>query len=248
MGIKSSATLYASYQFIKLLSKPFSEWPAFKNGTIDKKGNIIKKNHKDPDFSRFHVLVRNIKRIINKIPFASSSIGSFASALWLLKEETGLDFTQKMADHFNVDLQLNESDIDIICIRDKMYIRNNRIIIVNDKIGQISDIPILEGIDFITKERVIFVETELEEILMENNTTANIPTGPDSVFMNKPVFNCPDDTFYGCIQGRKKHKKWKTTLGDTETLGRIKSWKGQSRKNTDFILKNNKTSEMIMLN
>ena len=78
-------------------------------------------------------------------------------------------------------------------------------------------------------------------------TTANIPTGPYSVFMSKPVFDCSLNTFSGCVQGRKKHKKWKTVLIDNDTITKVKGLQDQSAKHKTFILRNKSTGEMVSL-
>ena len=39
----STVDLYIVYQFIRRLATPFKEWPAYKTGVIDERGNIKKK-------------------------------------------------------------------------------------------------------------------------------------------------------------------------------------------------------------
>ena len=40
--------LYKVYEFLKRLATPFEKWPAYKEGIIDKEGNIlIKKNDRN---------------------------------------------------------------------------------------------------------------------------------------------------------------------------------------------------------
>ena len=38
----STVDLYIVYQFIRRLATPFKEWPAYKTGVIDERGNIKK--------------------------------------------------------------------------------------------------------------------------------------------------------------------------------------------------------------
>ena len=46
------------------------------------------------EYSYFHRLVFNLKRIIEKVPFGKTAFASYAVALLLLKEETNLDQEQ----------------------------------------------------------------------------------------------------------------------------------------------------------
>lgn len=79
------------YRFLKLMATSFSEWPAFKEGVIDKDGKILvpkaKRSLKQKDsFSVFDILVRNLKMIVEKIPGGKTSLAKYAVALYLIKE------------------------------------------------------------------------------------------------------------------------------------------------------------------
>lgn len=96
MGISRAADLYYTYRFLKTLITPWEEMDAFKEGIIDENGkNLIKTkdlttNDQKDAFTTFHRLVFNIKRILEKVPFGKSRIASYAAALYLLREETGM--------------------------------------------------------------------------------------------------------------------------------------------------------------
>jgi hypothetical protein len=82
------------YRFIKLLVTPFDETDAFKLGVIDASGKLKIKTDKmtseqKASYTLFHRLVFNIKRLIEKIPGGKSKIGTYAAALFLLKEQMG---------------------------------------------------------------------------------------------------------------------------------------------------------------
>jgi hypothetical protein len=84
------------YKFIKLLVTPFDETEAFKLGVIDARGKLLIKTDKMTSeqansYTLFHRLVMNIKRLIEKIPGGKSKIGTYAAALFLLKEQLGDD-------------------------------------------------------------------------------------------------------------------------------------------------------------
>ena len=83
---------YLAYQFIKLLTTPWSETEAFKNGIIDDKGNKLKKSNQlktdaeKKSFTVFHKIIFNLKRILEKFPGGRSRIATYAAAMALLKE------------------------------------------------------------------------------------------------------------------------------------------------------------------
>ena len=84
--------LFVTYRFLKLLVTPWKKQEAYKLGIIDDKGkNLIKsKDFEREDqrtaFTLLHRLVFNCKRIMQKIPFVRSQLGTYATALFLLKE------------------------------------------------------------------------------------------------------------------------------------------------------------------
>jgi hypothetical protein len=69
---------------------------AFDLGVIDDQGKTLKKaaDRKTPQeksaYTVFHRLVFNVKRLLNKLPFGKSKLASYASALFLIKENTDL--------------------------------------------------------------------------------------------------------------------------------------------------------------
>jgi hypothetical protein len=80
---------FIAFKFLRLLTKPWKEWDAYKMGIIDENGKVIKKNKTSEEkkvFSKFHVLIKNLKRLMEKVPGGKSKIGSYAIALKLLKE------------------------------------------------------------------------------------------------------------------------------------------------------------------
>ena len=100
MGISRAADLYYTYRFLKTLITPWKDMEAFDLGIIDEKGNNLIKtrdlntNDQKDAFTTFHRLVFNIKRIMEKVPFGKSRIASYAAALYLLREETGMSEEQ----------------------------------------------------------------------------------------------------------------------------------------------------------
>lgn len=84
--------LFLVYQFIKRLATPFKEWPAYKEGIIDERGNILipKKERRlkkqREAFQTFDLLVLKLKKLLEKFPGGQSRLASYAAALWLIKE------------------------------------------------------------------------------------------------------------------------------------------------------------------
>lgn len=86
-------------RFLRLLTMPWEKTEAYKQGIIDDKGNILKRPRelKNSDekaaYTYFHRLVFNIRRLIEKLPI-NNKLSNYASALFLVKEETKLSDEQ----------------------------------------------------------------------------------------------------------------------------------------------------------
>ena len=90
--------LFVTYRFLRLLTTPFEKTDAFKLGIIDKNGNRVKlpKSTKPAvelatselknAYTILHKLVFNIKKIFAKVPGLRTKVGTYAAALFLLKD------------------------------------------------------------------------------------------------------------------------------------------------------------------
>ena len=88
--------LFVTYRFLKLLTTPFDKTDAFKFGVIDKDGNRIKNKDgsvevlRTPDekgaYTILHKLIFNIKKLFGKVPGLRTKVGTYAAALFLLKD------------------------------------------------------------------------------------------------------------------------------------------------------------------
>ena len=92
--------LFVTYRFIKLLVTPFDKMPAYKLGIIDKDGNRIMEktvsrgmqptvligDEQKSAYTILHKLVFNIKKIFGKVPGLRTKLGTYAAALFLLKD------------------------------------------------------------------------------------------------------------------------------------------------------------------
>lgn len=96
MGLlkKAADTVYA-FRFIRMLVLDWKDWDAYKAGIIDENGKRVKSVkidnlEKSSTWTPFIRLCANIKRLLSKVPGGGSRLGSFAAALFLIKEKTGM--------------------------------------------------------------------------------------------------------------------------------------------------------------
>ena len=94
--------LFVTYRFIKLLTTPFEKTDAYKLGIIDEKGNRVMPppiagvrqtkpatlgtSAEKNAYTILHKLVFNIKKLFAKIPGLRTKVGTYAAALFLLKD------------------------------------------------------------------------------------------------------------------------------------------------------------------
>ena len=94
--------LFVTYRFIKLLVTPFKDTDAFKLGIIDEDGNrvmppprggvrqtkpaALNTTAEKNAYTILHKLVFNIKKIFSKVPGLRTKLGTYAAALFLLKD------------------------------------------------------------------------------------------------------------------------------------------------------------------
>jgi len=114
--------LFVTYRFLKLLVTPWKKQEEYKQGIIDANGKTLIKSRdftKDDQrqaFTLLHRLVFNCKRIMSKIPLVRSQLGTYAAALFLLKE------------HYKIE-NLPEKQV-------TKYLLENNLIDINDKISE----------------------------------------------------------------------------------------------------------------
>ena len=90
--------LFVTYRFLKLLTTPFEKTDAYKLGIIDANGHRIKlpKSTKPAvelttselknSYTILHKLIFNIKKLFAKVPGLRTKVGTYAAALFLLKD------------------------------------------------------------------------------------------------------------------------------------------------------------------
>ena len=99
--------LFVTYRFIKILVTPFENQEAYKLGVIDKNGNrilipgsnkptILNTIAEKNSYTVLHKLVFNIKKIFSKVPGLRTKLGTYAAALFLLKDTFKEDVDPQM--------------------------------------------------------------------------------------------------------------------------------------------------------
>ena len=84
--------LFVAYRFLRILTTAWEDQEAFKHGIIDMDGKLLLKANtltKQEEKASFTMLPRhvfNLKRILHKIPGVRTKIGTYATALYLLKQ------------------------------------------------------------------------------------------------------------------------------------------------------------------
>jgi len=118
MGIISrAADTYYAYRFIKILSTDWEDMDAYELGIIDDEGNVLRKartlrtSEEKSAYTFFHRLVFGIKRILQKLPGGRTAAASYAAALFLIKEETGMSDKQLEVIFEKVGLDVNEMQL-----------------------------------------------------------------------------------------------------------------------------------------
>ena len=163
---ESAVDLFITYKFVRLLVTPWKKTEAFDAGVIDDKGKLLVKvkdqtNTQEKTYTVFHRLVFNMKRILEKIPFGSSMIKSYAAALFLLREETGMaeeDILKVLEDMgHNTSIDINEEHKELHegqHILNHDILENNKGTIVNldsiDPVGYFAGVPIYK-----TRENIL---------------------------------------------------------------------------------------------
>ncbi len=139
--IKSAADLTYTFRFIRMLVMDWKNWDAYKLGIIDENGKRQKSTKLDSDekksaYTPFIRLCANIKRLVSSIPGGGSKLGSFASALYLIKEK--YELTDSNLD--NIMSKVNLDVFDIMVEHTEWFILEDRRLspgiyrIYNDKI------------------------------------------------------------------------------------------------------------------
>lgn len=240
--ISSTLNKYYAYKFIFLLTQKWEDTKAYKEGIIDKNGNVLKKisqmnSSEKSTYNRFVRLVFSIKRMLQKIPFAQSTIGRYASAVALLQE----DYID------NCDMILME------------YITENNL--QKNAIFQQLPVYFFENVDYNSSNIKTYFGLLFDSdynLLSEMNTTAGIDMSPvkikrkdieesgDDNFAGSTVFNCNSDIFERCRLGKQKYHKYEKYVGSDEFGEKVREY-GRTFPQKPIVLRDSITGAMIYL-
>ena len=127
--LSRAADLGYAFRFLKLLTTPWEKLEAYKLGIVDKRGRNLKKakelktSEEKSAYTIFHRLVFNVKRLLQLIPGGKTKIASYAAALFLIKEHTGMS-EEKIEEIITKALDGNlEDDI----TESQWFIKNDRL-------------------------------------------------------------------------------------------------------------------------
>ncbi len=110
--------LFVTYRFLKLLVTPWNKQEAYKLGIIDKNGSRIKSkklvtSDEKSAFTLLHRLVFNCKRIMSKIPLVRTQLGTYVTALFLLKEHYGIRIPEQQVTKYLMENNMVNFDANV---------------------------------------------------------------------------------------------------------------------------------------
>ena len=191
MGIlKRAADITYTFRFIRMMAMDWKDWDAYKLGIIDENGKRQKNVKLDDDekksaYTTFIRLAANLKRLVAKLPGGGSKLGSFASALFLIKEKVGqkgiedickkcnievLDFLNEKNEWFLLDEKqlspgiyrvknaklINESCAELVWPKDQVRIQDECY-----PIGDVFGVDVYEALHVNTNKQVYVTASEL---------------------------------------------------------------------------------------
>ena len=191
MGIiKRAADLAYTFRFIRMMAMDWKSWDAYKLGIIDENGkrqrNVkLDNDEKKSAYTPFIRLAANLKRLVSNIPGGGSKLGSFASALFLIKEKVGekgiktickemdidvLDFLNEKNEWFLLEEKqlspgiykvqnpklLNESCAEMVWPKDQIRIKDDCY-----PVGDVFGVDIYEATHVNTEKKVFVTASEL---------------------------------------------------------------------------------------
>ena len=192
--IKRAADLTYTFRFIRMLVLDWKEWDAYKEGIISAEGkrnrNVkIDNDAKKSAYTPFIRLCANVKRLVSNIPGGSSKLGSFASALYLIKEHYKLNDKQIES----ITKKLGVDSVDVVLENNAWYMledgsigpgiyrlkenkllsknltemawRKDQVRIEDDcySIGSVFGIPIYEALPIKTNQKIHVTVNELDK-------------------------------------------------------------------------------------
>ncbi len=209
---------YLAYQFIKILTTPWEETEAYKNGVVDASGKQLKKSGdlktdaEKKSFTIFHKIIFNLKRILSKFPGGKSRIASYAAAMALLKENNE---------------NLKEEDLNLL--------ENLLIDYINKKEEELYESGIL------TEE---MGSGGIANSVGDGSKLGNFINNPYK-FSGMQIFKVDPDSFDKFMKGKKKYSRWDNFIRREDALHIRKYIKNNPTKRV--VLQDSQNGSMIIL-
>lgn len=168
------------FRFVRMLVMRWEDMDAYEFGIIDNNGKPLKKakdlksTPERNSYTPFVRLVFNIKRLLEKLPFGKTKLGSFAAALWLIKEQSDLNnaTVEALLDEMDVAFDLSE-DTQWFVVNDTIpngnYNLTEEIVsgITGEVIGRKGDTVSINNPDYVDQ----FMGVNIYECRVNNQTT-----------------------------------------------------------------------------
>lgn len=271
---------YIAYKFIVLLTTPWIKQDAYKLGLIDDKGKLVRKPETQEErkaYTTFHKLVFNLKRLLQKMPFGSWRLSSYAAALYLLRDQYGLDkdIVESIVRPHIKDLFLCEDTSHTLNpgkytlsyphpYNPTRYKQGDVVTISKDEIDQLFNTPLYRAKHHNTGDVIVVgsghVKAKQEDVIPNTSGGPNIagmdqpiikqPTRrkkPDDQFAGSPVFDVDSETYKKCMHGKPAYARWRNFVDVEEDLE--SSIKSYAHKNpaSSIVLRNKTTGAMVYL-
>ena len=230
--LNEQVDLFVAYKFIKILTTDFEKTDAFKLGIIDKNGKILKKRkdlrgEERAAYTIFHTLIWNLKKVLARVPGLKSKLGSYATALFLLKEAYNKEYKQGgevLVERILEHLRVKDDELDVLFeskFQDKhlsagVYVANQEIVtpsfdvieegdvivVGNDKLplDEMKDVHIYSAVHMNSGEEIVINKSSVEKI------NEDITTAPEEV-AGMAVFDV-DHVPHEMVHGRKNYERW----------------------------------------
>ena len=223
--------LFIAYKFIKILTTDFDKTDAFKLGIIDKNGKILKKRkdlrgEERAAYTVFHTLIWNLKKLMLKVPGIKSKIGSYATALYLLKELYNKEYNngedvllEGIMNHLNI----HDDDMNVLfensfnrLLPCGVYVAAHEIIspsfnIINEgdivlvgtdkqPTNEFKNVPLYKVVHVDSGEEVVVGKSSIERIHEDIKSTPELVAG-------MAVFDV-DSMPHNMMTGHGSHERW----------------------------------------
>ena len=256
---------FIAYKFIKLMTTPLNETEAYELGIVDENGKILKKrkdlqtSQEKASYTILHTLVWNLKKILAKVPAGKTRIGSFAAALYLLKESHSEQLNDKTLFERAMVWYLEDSGYEVedrfdfheerttaeIIDRGTYVIENQKVLLtqpitsfteyLGESLFRFGSSCVLKD-DFIPLSRYNLMEKK-ERTGIYNEET----------FAGMPVYKVSSDEYLKAVNGRKKFQRWSKHFDmENEENGNIKKY-AHRNPGQPVLVQNDKTGEMAYL-